>query len=132
MTLTITKKNDPAAAIKYFEEKMNFLIGPAEVHKLIERGAEINIVDVRAAEDYIKSHIPYAVNLPQDQWRMLDGLHKDKMNIVYCYSQNCHLAARAALEFANKGFPVMEMEGGFASWEEIQDRSVFLGNGKAF
>jgi hypothetical protein len=28
------------------------------------------------------------------------------------------LAANAALEFASRGFPVMELEGGFEAWKE--------------
>jgi rhodanese-related sulfurtransferase len=38
--------------------------------------------------------------------------------MLYCYSQVCHLAAKAALEFASHGYPVMEWEGGFRSWKE--------------
>jgi rhodanese-related sulfurtransferase len=40
--------------------------------------------------------------------------------VVYCYTQQCHLAANACAQFAAKGFPVMELEGGFANWKEHQ------------
>ena len=56
------------------------------------------------------------MNLPKDRWSTLEGLRKDKINVVYCYSQVCHLAAAAAFEFASRGYPVMELEGGFAGW----------------
>jgi rhodanese-related sulfurtransferase len=46
------------------------------------------------------------------------GLSRDKTNILYCYTQNCHLAANAAVAFAAKGFPVMETDGGFEAWKE--------------
>jgi rhodanese-related sulfurtransferase len=36
---------------------------------------------------------------------------------VYCYSQTCHLATQVALEFLSQGYPVVEMEGGFAGWQ---------------
>ena len=39
-------------------------------------------------------------------------------NVLVCYTQVCHLAATAAVEFAGKGFPVMEMDGGFEAWKE--------------
>jgi rhodanese-related sulfurtransferase len=42
---------------------------------------------------------------------------KDGTTVVYCYNQTCRLAAEAALELAAHGFPVIEMEGGFAAWE---------------
>ena len=33
-----------------------------------KQGGPVNIMDVRAAEDYAEGHIPGAVNLPKDQW----------------------------------------------------------------
>lgn len=35
---------------------------------------------------------------------------------MYCYSEVCHLAAAAARDFAEHGYPVMELEGGFEEW----------------
>lgn len=61
-----------------------------------------------------------AVNLPRAAWAAAletgAGLRRDRPNIVYCYHPSCHLAAEAALEFARHGYPVVEMEGGFAAW----------------
>ena len=85
---------------------------------MIKDGAYINLVDVRAAEDFAKGHIPGAINLPREKWETLQGLQKDRVNILYCYTQTCHLAATAAVQFASRGFPVMEMEGGFEAWKE--------------
>jgi rhodanese-related sulfurtransferase len=104
-------------AKEYFEAKMAFTTGPVELERMIKQG-QVNVVDVRAAEDYAQGHIPGAVNLPKDKWHTLEGLRKDKTNVIYCYSQVCHLAAAAALEFASKGYPVMELEGGFRTWKE--------------
>jgi len=112
------KMNDPAKAKEYFEAKMAFTTGPVELERMIRQAESINIVDLRAVEDYAKGHIPGSVNLPKDKWNSLAGLHKDKINVLYCYSQVCHLAATAAVEFAGKGYPVMELEGGFRAWKE--------------
>ena len=109
---------DPQKAKEYFEAKMAFTTGPVELERMMKQGENINIVDVRAAEDYAEGHIPGAVNLPKDKWQTLEGLRKDKTNVLYCYSQVCHLAATAAVEFASKGYPVMELEGGFRTWKE--------------
>ncbi len=109
---------DPAKAAEYFEAKMAFTTGPVELERMMRQGENINIVDVRAAEDYAGGHIPCAVNLPKDRWNTLEGLRKDKINILYCYSHVCHLAAAAAVEFANRGYMVMEMDGGFKAWKE--------------
>ena len=108
---------DPARAKEYFEARMAFTTGPVELERMMKTG-EVNIVDVRAAEDYAEGHIPGAINLPKDRWSTLDGLRKDKVNVLYCYSMVCHLAATAAIEFSGKGYPVMELDGGWRWWKE--------------
>ena len=110
--------SDPQKAKEYFEANISFTTGPVELERMMKQGENINIVDVRAAEDYAEGHIPGAVNLPKDKWQTLEGLRKDKTNVLYCYSQVCHLAATSAVEFASKGYPVMELEGGFRAWKE--------------
>ncbi len=114
-TMTIV---DPAKAKAYFEAKMAFTTGPVELERMLNQGDAVRVVDVRAAEDYAEGHIPGAVSLPKDRWRTLEGLRKDTTNVLYCYSQVCHLAATAAVEFASKGFPIMELEGGFKAWKD--------------
>ncbi|MGQ0810179.1 MAG: rhodanese-like domain-containing protein [Nitrospiraceae bacterium] len=108
-------------AKKYFQDKMAFTTGPVELERWVKQGQPVNVVDVRAAEDYADSHIPKAVNLPKDQWDNPKSLKailcKDKINVLYCYSHVCHLAATAAVIFASKGYPVMELEGGWRWWK---------------
>ncbi len=108
---------DPVKAKEFFEQKMTFTTGPVELKRML-KDENINVVDVRASEDYAKGHVPGAANLPKEKWDSPEGLKKDKINVLYCYNQQCHLAANAALEFAARGFPVMEMEGGFEVWKE--------------
>jgi rhodanese-related sulfurtransferase len=114
MTLVSTKK-----ARKFFEAKLDFTTGPAELNQMLERKENINIVDVRTSEDYSKGHIPGAISLPRSSWISHFGLKKDRVNIIYCYSETCHLAAAAAKQFAEDGFPVMELEGGFETWQRL-------------
>lgn len=109
----------PKKAKEYFEAKLSFTTGPAELKSMIERGEDINIVDVRRPEDYAEGHIPGAVNLPKEKWDTLAGLDKDKVNVVYCYSETCHLAATGAVDFADHGYRVMELEGGFDTWKSF-------------
>ena len=105
----------------YFEDKLAFTTGPVELERWIKTGENnLVVVDVRAEEDFAKGHIPGAINLPQHKWSSPQGLSKDKTNLVYCYSQQCHLAANACVQFASLGYPVMELEGGFRSWKESQ------------
>lgn len=111
-------KPDPGLARMFFKDKMTYTTGPVEVSHQIEEGDEINIIDVRAPEDFAKGHLPGARNLPQEQWANISLLREDGVNVLYCYSPTCHLAAKAAVEFAGKGFPVMEMDGGYEAWEK--------------
>ena len=105
-------------SIRYFESKLAFSVGPSDVHDMLQEHEEVNIIDVRRTEDYLQGHIPHSLNVPKEQWESLVGLERDKTNIIYCYSQQCHLATRACLEFAKRGFRVREMEGGWKAWRE--------------
>jgi len=120
--VTKLKITNAAKAKKYFQDKMAFTTGPVELERMVAQGQPVHIVDVRSAEDYAEGHIPGAVNLPKDQWTdakiVKTRLRKDRINVVYCYSHVCHLAATAAIGFASKGYPVMELEGGWRWWKD--------------
>ena len=108
---------DFTAARAYFSQKTSATTGPHELLGKIDAREDIVIVDVRFPTDFRKAHIPGAINLPKGKWQGAQGLSKDKLNILYCYNQPCHMAAEAALELLAQGYPVVEMEGGFATWE---------------
>jgi rhodanese-related sulfurtransferase len=111
--------HSPAEARTYFLNKLAFTTGPVELDHWIKAGEDnLIIVDVREAEDFAKGHIPGAINLPRNRWREPQGLSKSKTNVVYCYTQQCHLAANACLQFASMDYPVMELDGGFETWKE--------------
>ena len=109
----------PEQAMAYFENKLAFTTGPVELDRWIKSGENnLVVVDVREEEDFNKGHIPGAISVPRKQWGNPRGLSTEKTNVVYCYSQQCHLAANACVQFAGKGYPVMELEGGFEVWKE--------------
>lgn len=108
---------DPAAALAYFQQKLAFTMGPVDLRRRITEGTDLHVIDVREAEDYRKGHIPGAVNLPKDRWTTNAGLARGKTNVFYCYSMTCPLAAEAGAYFAKKGFPAMELIGGFDEWD---------------
>ena len=107
----------PHKALEYFETKLEFQLGPYELNEAIKRG-EVNVIDVRRPEDYMKGHIPGAINLPREKWSSFDGLSREKTNVLYCYSVSCFLATRACREFAEADYPVMELIGGFEEWKK--------------
>jgi rhodanese-related sulfurtransferase len=108
---------DIQQAQAHFASRQSFTTGPHELVGMIDRKEDIVIVDVRFPTDYRKGHIPGAVNLPKGKWHDTSALSKDKLHVLYCYNQTCHMAAEAALELLARGYRVVEMEGGFATWE---------------
>lgn len=102
----------------FFNAKTGFTTGLHEVDGMVKGKHDVVVVDVRLPRDYRQGHISGAINLPNGQWNKPAGLSRDKLNVLYCYSQTCHLAAQAAVELLAQGYPVVEMEGGFAGWEE--------------
>ena len=114
------KRPNPAKAKKYFESKLAFTMGPADLKYFMDEGEVPNIIDVREEKDFESGHIPGAVNVPYEQWKTTKLLSKKKVNVVYCYTAICHLSARAALYFSAKGYPVIELEGGIEGWKDYE------------
>jgi rhodanese-related sulfurtransferase len=114
-TLSVLAKQ---RAVRFFEERLAYTLGPAELDHARKERTDLIIVDVRAPEAYLKGHIPSAVNLPRERWNTFEGLDKAKDHVLYCYTQQCHLAPEACLKFARAGYRVRELEGGWQAWRE--------------
>jgi rhodanese-related sulfurtransferase len=115
----MTQIIDPNRAREFFEHKVAFTTGPVELDQLLKNNPnQVTIIDVREPEDFAKGHIPGAINVPKNEWESSTKLSKDRTNVVYCYTMLCHLAAKACVVFASKGFPVMELDGGFEGWKD--------------
>ena len=105
-------------AKEFFAQKVDFTIGPDELNGLIKKGEKIFVVDVRETTDFIRGHIPGAVNLPSGNWSKITTWRRDRPIIIYGYSQLCRLATHAAKESAEQGYTVLELEGGFDAWKK--------------
>lgn len=102
----------------FFSKMIAFTLGPIELKELLDEG-NVKVVDVRRPEDYEIAHIPSAISIPKDKLAdNLDKLSKEEVTVVYCYNQQCHLGAKAALILAEYGYPVMLLDGGFKTWTE--------------
>ena len=105
-------------AQNYFTKILAYTIGPIELKNLMDED-EINLIDVRRKEDFQIAHIPGAISIPKDEIENnFDKISKEKVNVVYCYNQQCHLGARAALILAEYNYLVVLLEGGFQVWTE--------------
>lgn len=104
------------ANVDFFAEKLAFTLGPVELEKMLEE-KKVKLLDVRRKEDFDEGHIPEAISMPKEEIKdRLTELSKSDVHVVYCYNQQCHLAAAAALQLAKEGYPVMELDGGFDVW----------------
>lgn len=112
----ITKNTQRAK--EFFENKMAYTLGPVELDYVIKNHSDkIQIFDVRKKEDYEKGHIENAISVPAAEVKdNLDKFSKEKVNILYCYNQQCHAAAGSAVVLAENGYPVMELSGGSKKW----------------
>jgi len=119
METSMNQIADPVRAREFFEQKVAFTTGPVELDQMLKSDPhQVTVIDVRESEDFLKGHIQGSVNVPRTNWETASELSKDKNNVVCCYSQVCHLAAKACVVFASRGFPVMELEGGFEGWKD--------------
>lgn len=109
---------DSRIAKDFFSEKLAFTLGPVELKTMMGQN-KVKVIDVRRKEDYDDGHIPSALSMPKAELAdKLFELSKQDLHVVYCYNQQCHLGAAAALVLAKNSYPVMELEGGFQVWDE--------------
>lgn len=112
-------RRDPKIAEGFFAEKLAFTLGPVELKKMLAE-KKVKLVDVRRKEDFDEEHIPESISMPKEELKnKMNELSKNDIHVVYCYNQQCHLGAAAALTLARNGYPVMELEGGFEVWKEV-------------
>ena len=107
-------------AAKYFTKIMAYTLGPIELKEMHEKKtSDMIILDVRDKEDYEKGHILDAISMPRAEMDdRVDEFSKEKLYIVYCYNQQCHLGACACRFLSVNGFHAMLLEGGFKTWSE--------------
>lgn len=112
-------RHDTKVAEGFFAKKLAFTLGPVELKKMQE-DKKVKVIDVRRKEDYDEGHIPEAISIPKTELKdRLGELSSKDVHVIYCYNQQCHLGAAAALTLAKSGYPVMELEGGFQIWSEV-------------
>lgn len=73
------------------------------------------IIDLRDKVDYLKGHIPSAVNIPYDN---LEGeknnLSRNKLLIFYC--DRGHISLMAARDLMKYGYQIRSMHGGLSAY----------------
>lgn len=89
----------------------------AEFAKIVA-GSNVQILDVRTAEEFATGHLENAQNMDvkgSDFEKKMGSLSKDKTIAVYCRSGS--RSKVAAQKLAEKGYTVIELDGGILSWK---------------
>lgn len=93
------------------------ILPPQEFHDATA-GNDIQLLDVRTAEEFSEGHLENAKNidvLEDDFSEKVETLDKEKPLYLYCRSGNRSSKASAILK--DKGFKeIYDMEGGFLKW----------------
>jgi rhodanese-related sulfurtransferase len=105
--------------MKHYENKLAYEMGPADLSQAMANGEKIIPVDTRKTDDFLKEHIPQAINLPyqamnEESTRNLD---KEALYVTYCDGIGCKASTHGALILASLGFKVKELIGGIACWK---------------
>lgn len=106
------------AAIDYFNylpqgSNLTF-VDPAK-SDLVENLANYYVIDIRAAEDYAKGHIPGSVNIPMATLgEAIPTLPTDKTLVLVCYTGRTGNQATGVLRMA--GFDALALRGGHEEW----------------
>jgi rhodanese-related sulfurtransferase len=109
----------PAAAAAHFARRLSFETDVSDVHAELEaRVPGLVVVDSRGIEAWEQGHLPGAVHLPTREiaGRAAEIIPAGTAVVTYCWGPGCNGATRAALAFAQLGYQVKEMIGGYEYW----------------
>lgn len=103
-------------------------ITPKELHKKIDQGAELLILDVRAEEKFAREHIVgnniHSINIPKSlilnqelgYSESIAKLPKNKEIIITCTTGNS--AKKCAAILSDEKLNIIILEGGLSGWKE--------------
>ena len=117
--VTQVRAAPPEEATTHFAAKLKLEADPADVNYDRQNGVDnFVIVDARSSQQFEECHVPGAVSMPYRTVSKESTAHldKDKLIVTYCWGSACNAATKAALKFAELGFPVKEMIGGIEYW----------------
>ena len=91
---------------------------------LQDQGKDLTLVNTLAADEFEKTKIPGAINIPLQNSDFVTRVEqeaggKDKPVVVYCASQQCNSSEKAADKLEAAGFTaVSRYTGGAAAWQK--------------
>jgi ArsR family transcriptional regulator len=101
----------------YFESRD--AMEPVSRRELMSRmkHGDVQVLDVRPADEFALGHIPGAINIPLETLRRkLSRLDPGKEIIAYCRGSWCVLSFEAVAMLRSKGYLVRRLEDGLPEW----------------
>lgn len=93
------------------------VLEPLQFDSLISKDTSISVLDVRTAEEFASGYIENAINIDfyaSDFMEQAAKLPREKKVLIYCLSGG--RSGEAAKKLREKGYAVVELKGGLASW----------------
>lgn len=105
-------------ATLFFSARLAHETDPSDVYAAQKAGERFVLVDVRGDEAWQQGRISGAVHMPYRfiSDRAPDEIPIDMPVVVYCWSPGCNAGVKGALAFAQLGYEVREMIGGYEYW----------------
>ncbi|MDQ7878018.1 rhodanese-like domain-containing protein [Microbacterium sp. QXD-8] len=105
-------------ALSYFSAKLALETDASDVYAAQKDGERFVLVDVRGDEAWAQGRIRGAIHMPYREIaeRAPREIDASTPVVVYCWSPGCNAGAKGALEFAQLGYSVKEMIGGYEYW----------------
>lgn len=96
-------------------------ISPTELHKRLDSGERIQIIDIRPESEFQRGHIPGAENIPFTEFaRAVDEVSWDENIVVVCpMGESSRQAARLleSYEAIDEETWIANLSGGYREWE---------------
>ena len=112
-----------SCAGKTVKSTITFL-SPEEYAKALEEDSTAFLIDVRTPEEYAQGHIEGAVLMnvmDEDKFAYgIDSLSSEHTYYIYCRSGR--RSQSAALQMAQKGLKVIDLQGGYNAWQEAEKK----------
>lgn len=109
-------KNIKKALLNYRKRYSNE-ITYSELNRIVKKGENVYIVDVRSNQEYKEGHLPNAINIPvYEIENKIDEYVKDKNAIIILYCQTGNRSRKALQKLAKKGYNnLYNLKGGLDS-----------------
>lgn len=105
-------------AVAHFAARLRFETDPSDVRAAQVAGEPFVLVDSRGDAAWAQGRAVGAVHLPTARIpaEAAAAIPPDMPVVVYCWGPGCNGGTKAALAFAEAGYSVRELLGGFEYW----------------